>query len=93
MVVRYFQSMGENDRLSYLPVRTEGTGCSTATVLSYIRPHGLVTAQQLSHWLKEILKCAGVDTAVFKAHSVRGTSSTAAFEKGVANPLHSRLGH
>ena len=26
---------------------------------------------------------AGVDTAVFKAHSVRGASSTAASEKGV----------
>ena len=62
--------------------------------LSYIQPHGPVTLQRLSHWLKEILKCAGVDTVVFKAHSVRGASSTVAseeesFDRG--NPPHSRL--
>jgi len=51
--------------------------------LSYIQPHGPVTSQRLSHWLKEMLKNAGVDTTVFKAHSVRGASSTAASEKGV----------
>ena len=51
--------------------------------LSYIRPHGPVTSQRIAHWLEEILEGAGVDTSVFKAHSVRGTSSTAASEKGV----------
>ena len=54
--------------------------------LSYIKPHGPVTSQTIAHWLKEILGRAGVDTSVFisyKAHSVRGTSSIAALEKGV----------
>ena len=49
--------------------------------LSYIQPHCPVTSRCLSHWLKELLQKAGVDTAVFKAHSVRGASSTADSEK------------
>lgn len=51
--------------------------------LSYIKPHAPVTLQRIANWLKEILKKAGVDTAMFKAHSVRGASSTAALRKGV----------
>ena len=51
--------------------------------LSYIKPHGPVSSQRIAHWLKDILGRAGVDTSVFKAHSVRGASSTAASEKGV----------
>ena len=51
--------------------------------LSYIKPHGPVTSQRIAHWLKEILGKAGVDTSTFKAHSVRGASSTAASEKEV----------
>ena len=51
--------------------------------LSYIKLHGPVTSQRIANWLKEILKKAGVDTSIFKAHSVRGASSTAALRKGV----------
>ena len=52
--------------------------------LSYVSLHNPITSQRLSHWLREVLGKAGVDTSVFKAHSVRGASSTAASEKGVA---------
>ena len=51
--------------------------------LSYIKPHKPVISQHLANWLKEILGKAGIDTSVFKAHSVRGASSTAASVKGV----------
>ena len=51
--------------------------------LSYIKPHGPVTSQRIANWLKEILKKAGVDTSIFKAHSVRGASSMTALRKGV----------
>ena len=49
----------------------------------HVKPHKPVTSQRLANWLKEILGKAGIDTTVFKAHSVRGASSTAAAEKGV----------
>ena len=62
--------------------RRKEPGCHQPLFLSYICPHGPVTAQCIGHWLKEIMGKAGVDTAV-KAHSLRGASSTAASEKGV----------
>jgi len=52
--------------------------------LSYASPHNPVTSQRLSHWLREVLGKAGVDTSVFKMYLVRGASSMAALEKGVA---------
>jgi len=51
--------------------------------ISYVKPHRPVTTQRLAHWIKDLLKEAGVDTAVFKAHSVRGASTSAALKKGV----------
>ena len=51
--------------------------------LSYVKPHSSVTAQRMAHWVKDLLKAAGVDTNVFKAHSVRGASTLAALKKGV----------
>ena len=41
----------------------------------YVKPHSSVTAQRMAHWVKDLLKAAGVDTNVFKAHSVRGAST------------------
>ena len=36
--------------------------------LSYVKPHKPVMAQRLAHWVKDLLKEAGVDTNIFKAH-------------------------
>ena len=52
--------------------------------LSYTKPHNPVTAQRIAHWIKDLLSDAGVDTNVFKAHSVRGTSTSAAMSKGLS---------
>jgi len=51
--------------------------------LSYVKPHKPITSQCLANRLKEILGKTGIDTSVYKAHSVRGASSTAAAAKGV----------
>lgn len=48
---------------------------------TYIQPHGLVTSQRLSYWLRELLQKASVNTAISKAYSMTGASSTAASEK------------
>ena len=52
--------------------------------LSYIRPFKPVTSQRIAHWIKNLLKEAGINTDIFKAHSVRGASATAALNKGVS---------
>ena len=51
--------------------------------LSYVKPHKPVTSQRIAHWIKDIFKKAGVDTNTFKAHSVRGASTSAAVGKGL----------
>lgn len=43
-----------------------------------VKPHNPITAPTLGRWLRMVLKNAGIDTDIFKAHSVRGTSTTAA---------------
>jgi len=63
--------------------RPEGAGDPNPVFISYIKPHKAITSQRLANWIKVIMEEAGIDTATFKAHSVRGTSSTAAAEKGV----------
>jgi len=63
--------------------RPKGAGDPNPVFISYIKPHKAITSQRLANWIKVIMEEAGIDTATFKAHSVRGASSTAAAEKGV----------
>lgn len=37
-----------------------------------------------SRWLKDIISRAGIDTSIFKAHSVRGAYASAAYERGAS---------
>ena len=57
---------------------------SHSLFISYVKPHKPVTSQRIAHWIKDLLTEAGVNTAVFKAHSVRGASTSAAVAKGVS---------
>lgn len=41
-----------------------------------------VTTSTLARWLKSVLQLAGIDTGVYKAHSYRSASASAAFNKG-----------
>ena len=54
--------------------------------MSYIRPHRPVSSSTLARWMKEALAEANVDTGIFKAHSSRGASITAAAEAGISLP-------
>ena len=49
-------------------------------LLSYIRLHKPISGASLSRWLKDIISRAGI----FKAHSVRGASASAAYERGAS---------
>ena len=46
-------------------------GSETALFISFIKPFKVVSKATLARWLKQTLKNSGVDTDVFKAHSVR----------------------
>ena len=41
-------------------------------LLSHINPHKPVSPATLARWLKELMQLAGIDTTIFKGHSVHG---------------------
>ena len=54
-------------------------------LLSYIRPHKPISSDTLrSRWVVDFLSDSGVDTDIFKAHSVRGAASSAAINAGAS---------
>ena len=51
--------------------------------ISVIAPHGGVTANTISRWIRTSLKESGVDTSVFNAHSTRGAAASKALASGI----------
>ena len=49
--------------------------------ISYIKAHKPISTDTLSRWIKLVLASAGIDTSVFKAHSVRGAATSHAYAK------------
>ena len=52
--------------------------------INYINPHWPITSWRVAHWIKDVLREAGVDTNTFKAHLVQGASTTASLMKGIS---------
>ena len=57
-------------------------GSSKSLFISYIKPHGSVTRDTISRWLKSVLCDSGIESS-FKAHSTRSASSSAAAASGL----------
>ena len=57
--------------------------CVSRLFISYVRPHKPVTTDTLARWIKSVLRSSGIDTSVFKAHSVRSASSSHAYARGI----------
>ena len=69
---RYYVKLSRNVRPvipSFLPDKL---------FISFIRPHKPVTSTTLGRRLRTFMSAAGIDSHAFKAHSVRGASTTAA---------------
>ena len=87
----FFPRFQENARLclvTSLQLYIERTaplrGDSSQLFASYIKPHKPVTSSSIARWLKETISAAGIDTSIFKAHSVRGASASRAAESGIS---------
>ena len=55
-------------------------------IITTIPPFAKASSQTIARWVKETLSLAGVDTDLFKAHSVRGASTSKLFQ------LHTPIG-
>ena len=57
--------------------RTKPFRNSSKLFLSYIAPHRPVSKDTISRWLKMTLQKAGINTAIYKAHSTRAAATSA----------------
>ena len=86
----FFPRFTENVRLCpvhsltlYIERTRQLRGTSTQLFIAIIKPHLPVTTSTVARWLKQVIGDSGIDTNVFKAHSVRGATTSAASNQGV----------
>ena len=86
----FFPKFTENSKLCpvhslglYIERTRELRGGATQLFVSFIKPHNPITSSTIARWLKQIMVDAGIDTGIFKAHSVRSASTSAASTQGV----------
>ena len=51
--------------------------------ISYTKPHRMVSSQTISRWIKTLLSAAGIDTSIYKPHSTRSATTSAASRANV----------
>ena len=54
--------------------------------LTSTKPHRPASSATIARWIKTALTRAGINTTIFRAHSTRGASTSAAAEAGVSIP-------
>jgi len=52
-------------------------------LLSFVKPHNPTSTSSVARWIVTLLKSAGIDTDIFKSHSVRSVSATAVASAGI----------
>ncbi|XP_065177241.1 uncharacterized protein LOC135807129 [Sycon ciliatum] len=52
-------------------------------LIATIQPYKAVSSSTVARWIKTVLAKAGIDTDIFKAHSVRSAATSAAADAGV----------
>ena len=55
----------------------------TQLFTSYCKPYKAASSSTIARWIRSVLQLAGIDTDLFKAHSTRAASSSAAFTAGM----------
>ena len=55
----------------------------TLLFVSYVKPFGAVSKETIRRWIKTVISKAGINTDVFKPHSMRAASTSAASNVGV----------
>ena len=62
--------------------RRSNPNCSQLFI-ALIRPYNPVTSSTIARWIKSVLTKSGINTDIFKAHSVRSAATSAAANAGV----------
>lgn len=67
----------------YLKLTAPFRGRELGLFLTFRPPHGPATRVTIARWVRDIMREAGIDTSVFKAHSTRHAAVSKAHEKDV----------
>uniref|UniRef100_A0A1X7UXX1 Tyr recombinase domain-containing protein n=1 Tax=Amphimedon queenslandica TaxID=400682 RepID=A0A1X7UXX1_AMPQE len=62
----------------YIDKTNQIGGNETRLFLSFIKPQKAVTSSTIARWLRKVLEQARINTEIFRAHSTRGASASAA---------------
>ena len=71
----------------YLSRTLDARGKTKQLLLTHRKPHGAATHDTVRRWIRSCLDLAGIDTSIFKAHSVRGASTSFADKHNVSLEL------
>ena len=63
--------------------KTVNVRTSSKLFVSFVKPYGPVCKDTIARWIKTVMKNSGINTSVFKAHSVRSTSTSKAASKDI----------
>ena len=75
---------------AYLAQRSEiATQDFTEFFITYGKPHHPASKDSLARWVKEVMRNSGIDTEIFKPHSIRVASNSAAYKLCI--PLQEEL--
>ena len=61
------------------------TSSSNPLFISVRKPHKPVKPATIGHWIRSVMKAAGIDTQIFSAHSTRGAATSKAKAAGVSS--------
>lgn len=64
-------------------LRSQGQDRVTRLFIGCVKPHKPVTSSTVARWLKTVLEKTGIDVSIFKAHSTRSASVSAAANLGI----------
>ena len=58
--------------------------------VSFIKPHKAAMSSTIARWIKMTLEQSGIDISIFGAHSICGTSASAAAVVGITTAEHTQ---
>jgi integrase len=70
--------------IAYLNKTSQLRGGVKQLFLSFRKPYRAVSTQTLSRWVRSTLESSGIDVEIFKSHSTRHASTSAALRLGVS---------
>ena len=62
--------------LEYLKRTSSLRGQHTQLLISFVKPHKPISNETVSHWIKNFMATAGIDTSQYKGHSTRAASTS-----------------